>query len=1015
MSGIQLFQPNGVGTLNAAGAQHPPPVDVDSDEICQLSFTGSTRFFRWTLSKPSTSASVLSSLTSAGPSFVPDVAGGSYSISLVDENEVEYILDIVTPTTGGGGGGGGGSTVAVALANYGVVRAASFVGGSPPSTFVVMGRAASGDGGEGTFIFVAADTTSPDNDGTILVDADGNRFHRVRGGSLDVRWFGAYGLGADYTANIQAALDEGVDVYVPPGIYGASATLTMDASRQRLFGDGEASVILVLDPGMSVAGSPLVSSYTGVEMNADFTRIDHLSFRGLDDPFFGLVTNIGGQAPIVLCAADDTSVDNCYFRNLYGHVVQSAGATIRNHVRDNVVYQCANGINVSSTGSQQTGNTLEETNGIETSGDDTIISDNNFLNSTGIAVGGRTSGAVTKNVVVSGNKIKDSPAHGIVWNSCSNVLVSGNIVDGVDDHAMHSGRESFGPGPVPGPCMVVGNTIRNTPGHGIWMQFGAGSAILSNDIEATIDAILLEEAGCTVESNKLNGATLDLEVTTLALGTRAKNNTLINDTFSVTGSATFTHPGHRQGVTGTGTTAIQPHTTDVIVTANGDVTIELPAAATAILSEINIENFTQAGITTVTSPGSPGGVAGGNTIVGLAQSAKYRCDSSQWYRVAQNEQVAPDMLSKSVTAGGAIALTLAETNHSRIKFTGSPGGALSVELVSGHAIGWVKTFWNACGQTVTVKASLGDSGVALANGVTATLFSDGTNARDVTAAGVGGFVPTSRTFSGTSPILIDGDSAPHDLSANRTISIDLAAIVPTSRTISTTAPLTGGGDLGANRTLAVSDATTGAVGVVRLTNALGGTGASPEVLKVGGMTVPVTATVPELHVLQGQGTGTLLYGKVPVLLTETISTPPLFNAAGWKFYDSNNSGHLESLTNGGDKCAFILDLPEGYTLTDLEVWIQPPGAHGALPGTMPRFTLTRVDRNTGAATLIDTEIDGSGSVGAYEAYHSIHMVIAGGEVINRATRKYVLNFTAETDANALAGTLIGMIARTVQP
>jgi hypothetical protein len=45
---------------------------------------------------------------------------------------------------------------------------------------------------------------------------------------------------------------------------------------------------------------------------------------------------------------------------------------------------------------------------------------------------------------------------------------------------------------------------------------------------------------------------------------------------------------------------------------------------------------------------------------------------------------------------------------------------------------------------------------------------------------------------------------------------DLAAKVPTTRTISTTAPLTGGGDLSANRTLAVSNATTAAVGVVEL-------------------------------------------------------------------------------------------------------------------------------------------------------------------------------------------------------
>ncbi|MEV6341326.1 hypothetical protein AB0M12_42230 [Nocardia vinacea] len=55
----------------------------------------------------------------------------------------------------------------------------------------------------------------------------------------------------------------------------------------------------------------------------------------------------------------------------------------------------------------------------------------------------------------------------------------------------------------------------------------------------------------------------------------------------------------------------------------------------------------------------------------------------------------------------------------------------------------------------------------------------------------------------------------------------LTSKVPTSRTISTTAPLTGGGDLSADRTLAVSDATTSAKGVVQLAGILAGTAASP--------------------------------------------------------------------------------------------------------------------------------------------------------------------------------------------
>lgn len=57
----------------------------------------------------------------------------------------------------------------------------------------------------------------------------------------------------------------------------------------------------------------------------------------------------------------------------------------------------------------------------------------------------------------------------------------------------------------------------------------------------------------------------------------------------------------------------------------------------------------------------------------------------------------------------------------------------------------------------------------------------------------------------------------------------LDAKAPTSRTISTTAPLAGGGDLSANRTLTVADATTGAVGVVRLAGDLAGTASAPTI------------------------------------------------------------------------------------------------------------------------------------------------------------------------------------------
>ncbi len=100
-------------------------------------------------------------------------------------------------------------------------------------------------------------------------------------------------------------------------------------------------------------------------------------------------------------------------------------------------------------------------------------------------------------------------------------------------------------------------------------------------------------------------------------------------------------------------------------------------------------------------------------------------------------------------------------------------------------------------------------------------------------------VPDSRTITAGGGLTGGGD-----LTANRTLAVAygttagtaaegddtrITGAVQTSRTVSTTAPLAGGGDLSANRTLTVANATTSAVGVVQLTGDLTGTATSPAI------------------------------------------------------------------------------------------------------------------------------------------------------------------------------------------
>lgn len=86
----------------------------------------------------------------------------------------------------------------------------------------------SGDGAHGKFWRDDADTTSADNDGTILIDALGRRWKRKYSGDISIKWFGATGDGVtdDYNA-IQSALYVGAggNIRAPSGNYLVSQKL----------------------------------------------------------------------------------------------------------------------------------------------------------------------------------------------------------------------------------------------------------------------------------------------------------------------------------------------------------------------------------------------------------------------------------------------------------------------------------------------------------------------------------------------------------------------------------------------------------------------------------------------------------------------------------------------------------------------------------------------------------------------------------------------------------------------
>lgn len=111
--------------------------------------------------------------------------------------------------------------------------------------------------------------------------------------SVSVKDFGAYGDGLhDDTLAFQKALAAHDSIYVPPGTYLITNTITI-GERQRLHGAGEVSVIECAD-----------NNFNAVEIIADFAQLSRLRIQGGD---IGLKL-YGVTRPCVQCAITDVSL-----------------------------------------------------------------------------------------------------------------------------------------------------------------------------------------------------------------------------------------------------------------------------------------------------------------------------------------------------------------------------------------------------------------------------------------------------------------------------------------------------------------------------------------------------------------------------------------------------------------------------------------------------------------------------------------------------------------------------------
>ena len=178
---------------------------------------------------------------------------GNYSVLVKTQNNVQVYYSASSAL----GNGLNQDDALFSIATYSLLRAYA----GTATLFYVAGRTDDQDGAAGTFAVDEADTTSADNDGTILVDALGRRWKRQNVQSLNPLWF-------DSAANFTSAMNKciaicnatladdragwkGNTIYIPDGRYTIISALNpITVSGVTIKGQSSTGTTLVLPSGV---------------------------------------------------------------------------------------------------------------------------------------------------------------------------------------------------------------------------------------------------------------------------------------------------------------------------------------------------------------------------------------------------------------------------------------------------------------------------------------------------------------------------------------------------------------------------------------------------------------------------------------------------------------------------------------------------------------------------------------------------------------------------------------------
>lgn len=143
-------------------------------------------------------------------------------------------------------------------------------------------------------------------------------------------------------------------------------------------------------------------------------------------------------------------------------------------------------------------------------------------------------------------------------------------------------------------------------------------------------------------------------------------------------------------------------------------------------------------------------------------------------------------------------------------------------------------------------------------------------------------------------------------------------------------------------------------------------------------------------------TGNVLLGSSSV--TRVQEGTPWASTSNW-IPDAAIPGGANNVTTG-TKIYLPLDLPSGATLTSVTVYATGAAGHAGLPAVMPMYSVLE-GATDGTTISYGGVVDPSATTAAFQVNHATTLAVSAAT--NRATKRYFIEYSAESGANALAG------------